>query len=201
MENNYSSLTIFDLDHTLLKSNSSLAFGKFLYKKRVISLFKSLYLCLLYIFCKFRLIRPGVLLDASLTIPSPQDYVEEFIEKHLTSLINPYIHDLLLESKKQHHLTAVLSATPEYLARPIAKHLGADLCIASTDHILDGKAKAKAAAEIAAMYLIPLSDVTAYTDSLEDLPLLETVGHPVAVNPNFLLRKFCNKKGMRFVRV
>ncbi|MEX1012290.1 MAG: haloacid dehalogenase-like hydrolase [Waddliaceae bacterium] len=201
MEKSYSSLTIFDLDHTLLKSNSSLAFGKFLYRKGVVSFFKALQLSFLYVFCKFRIIRLEKLLKASLAIPTPQEYAQEFIEKYLVSLINTHMHEQLIASKNRHSLTVVLSAAPNYLACPIANYLGADLCVASTQSILDGKAKAKVAAELAGQYLISLSDTTAYTDSLEDLPLLELVGHPIAVNPNFLLKKICNKKGWRFVRV
>ncbi len=54
---------------------------------------------------------------------------------------------------------------------------------------LYGKAKADALVELATEEGIELAESTAYSDSYSDVPLLEAVGHPVAVNPDRALRR------------
>jgi len=46
---------------------------------------------------------------------------------------------------------------------------------------------------------VRLSDCAFYTDSFSDVPVLEAVGQPVAVNPDPRLRRRANKRGWRIV--
>ncbi len=52
-----------------------------------------------------------------------------------------------------------------------------------------GEGKAAAIRELAALEGYPLEHCYAYSDSVTDLPMLEAVGHPTAVNPDRALRK------------
>jgi HAD superfamily hydrolase (TIGR01490 family) len=61
--------------------------------------------------------------------------------------------------------------------------------------ILHGQAKAKAVAELASERGIDLHKSAAYSDSKNDLPLLESVGTAHAVNPDFELRKIARARG------
>jgi phosphoserine phosphatase len=57
--------------------------------------------------------------------------------------------------------------------------------------------------ELAAREQIDLGESTAYSDSHTDLPFLEAVGHPVAVNPDRELRRLAADRGwpvLRFTR-
>jgi len=58
-----------------------------------------------------------------------------------------------------------------------------------------GPRKAEAVVDYAARNDIPLPDSYAYSDSATDLPMLEAVGHPVAVNPDRELRNAARERG------
>ena len=58
-----------------------------------------------------------------------------------------------------------------------------------------GEHKAEAMKEIAEREGIDLSGSYAYSDSATDLPMLEAVGHPIAVNPDRELRKEAERRG------
>ena len=60
---------------------------------------------------------------------------------------------------------------------------------------LGGSAKAEAAEAWAKQSGIDLSESYAYADDMSDLPLLELVGHPIAVNPERRLEKLAHTRG------
>ena len=61
--------------------------------------------------------------------------------------------------------------------------------------LLYGEQKAQAARDFAAARGYRLADCHAYSDSITDLPLLEAVGHPTAVNPDRALRRVAAERG------
>jgi len=61
--------------------------------------------------------------------------------------------------------------------------------------VLHGDAKAEAVAELAQRVEIDLAESYAYSDSINDLPLLELVGHPIAVNPDSELKRIARERG------
>jgi phosphoserine phosphatase len=60
---------------------------------------------------------------------------------------------------------------------------------------LHGAAKAEALRELASRDAVDLAASTAYSDSHTDLPFLEAVGRPVAVNPDRDLRRTARERG------
>lgn len=90
---------------------------------------------------------------------------------------------------------------------PIAHELGIDTIVATEAEVVDGKltgtitrylkgqAKADAMRELAEERGYNLPDCYAYSDSTTDIPMLEVVGHPVAVNPERGLRKHAAEQG------
>ncbi|MEA2453368.1 MAG: hypothetical protein QOG04_2078 [Actinomycetota bacterium] len=106
-------------------------------------------------------------------------------------------------------LTFLVTAAPIELAEELARHLGMTGAIATVSEVDDqgfytgrlagdimhGPAKAKAVAEIAAELSLDLGECAAYSDSMNDLPLLESVGFPHAVNPEAELRKMAFSRG------
>jgi len=115
----------------------------------------------------------------------------------------------------QMHLDAgqrvwLVTATPVELARTIAARLGLTGALGTvaevsagryTGHLngelLHGPAKAAAVSELAAIQGLELHRCSAYSDSANDIPLLELVGHPCAVNPDAELRAHAKAHGWR----
>jgi phosphoserine phosphatase len=94
-----------------------------------------------------------------------------------------------------------VSASGEEIVAPIARALGATHAMATRMVVEDGKytgevafycygeGKVEAIKELAAREGYALEHCYAYSDSITDLPMLEAVGHPTAVNPDRALRK------------
>ena len=113
----------------------------------------------------------------------------------------------------QMHLDAgqrvwLVTATPVELATIIARRLaltGALGTIAESEGgvytgslvgtVLHGEAKADAVRALAAAEGLDLSRCSAYSDSINDLPMLSLVGHPVAVNPDSALKAEAKDRG------
>jgi HAD superfamily hydrolase (TIGR01490 family) len=127
--------------------------------------------------------------------------------------ILPRVYPELAQIIDQHHEaddeTWLLTAAPVELAEMVANGLGmtgARGTVAAVDtqgrytgelvgEITHGPEKAKIADEIASARGIEMRDSAAYSDSINDLPLLESVGHPHAVNPDHALRRIARARG------
>lgn len=106
-------------------------------------------------------------------------------------------------------LTFLVTAAPIELAEELARHLGMTGAIATVSEvdaagfytgrlvgeIMHGPVKAKAVAEAAGELSLDLGECAAYSDSMNDLPLLESVGYPHAVNPESELRRIAFSRG------
>ena len=102
----------------------------------------------------------------------------------------------------------LVTAAPVELGRVIAKRLGLTGAIGTVAEVRDGHytghlvgglmhgpAKAAAIAELAAVEGLDLSRCAAYSDSVNDTPMLSTVGYAVAVNPDAGLRREARRHG------
>src|SRR5436305_1278902 len=102
----------------------------------------------------------------------------------------------------------LVTAAPIELARLMARRLGLTGALGTVaeheDGIytgrlvgepLHGPAKAEAIRAMAAREGFDLDRCSAYSDSINDLPMLSTVGHPTAVNPDADLRKVAKERG------
>ena len=115
----------------------------------------------------------------------------------------------------QQHLDAgqrvwLVTATPVELARIIAQRLGLTGALGTVSEIVDGRytgrlvgemmhgeAKAQAVRALAQREGLDLSRCAAYSDSANDIPLLELVGQPCAINPDTRLRLHAKANGWR----
>lgn len=104
----------------------------------------------------------------------------------------------------------LVTASPVELARTIADRLGLTGALGTQAEIRDGRytgrltgkplhggAKADAVRALAAAEGLDLDRCSAYSDSANDIPLLELVGHPCAVNPDAGLRSHAKSHGWR----
>jgi HAD superfamily hydrolase (TIGR01490 family) len=138
--------------------------------------------------------------------------VEEIIRGALDELIDPYIYLEALDLMDLHRALGrqvfIVSSSSEEVVRPLAEHLGTVEILATRAKVdadghytgelefyCYGQNKAVAMREVAAREGIDLDASYAYSDSITDLPMLEAVGHPVAVNPDRDLRRDAEKRG------
>lgn len=133
------------------------------------------------------------------------DTVKRIVSETLEQVIDPIVHaeavELIDMHKSQGHDIIIISASGTEVVEPIAHRLGADFIVGTTMEIVDGKftgeishyahgaQKAEAMQRLAAEHGYDLNDCYAYSDSSTDIPMLEAVGHPNAVNPDTALRK------------
>ena len=113
------------------------------------------------------------------------------------------------EHQAQGHVVAIVSASTQFVVGPMAAHLGVPgqyVCthVRSNGGKLTGELEPPAcygegkvvwAERFAAEYGADLDRSFFYTDSISDLPLLERVGQPVAVNPDPRLRRLARRRG------
>jgi phosphoserine phosphatase len=109
----------------------------------------------------------------------------------------------LNEAKEKGYYTAILSSSPSFLVEKITAMLGVDTWDATVyqmdklnrfstiHHIMEGSQKAQSLFKLMEELQIVKENVTAYTDSYLDLPLLKAVGNPIGVNPDRRLKAHC----------
>ena len=133
----------------------------------------------------------------------------EIAEDQILPRVYADIVQVIEGHRERGDLTFLVTAAPIELAETLARHLDMTGAIATVsevdDHgyytgrlvgpVMHGPEKAKAVAEVAAEHRIDLAECAAYSDSMNDLPLLEAVGFPHAVNPEAELRRIAFSRG------
>jgi len=108
--------------------------------------------------------------------------------------------------------TYIVSAAPQEIIEPLATSLGMAGAIGTRGKVVDGvytgeldgpfcygQGKVDAIAALARWEALDLNQCYAYSDSASDLPMLEAVGHPVAVNPDAKLERHARTHGWPIV--
>jgi len=205
----------FDLDKTVIAKASMVAFGRPFYHGGLINrrtVLRALYGELVYLHLgaseqRLNQIRESVL---RLIKGWHSDRVREIVAEAIEAIVEPIIFaeaaDLIDWHHAQGRLVVIVSASPEEIVAPLSRFLGADECIASQARLDDegrytgkmqfyafGPFKAEAMDALAARQGVDLAASYAYTDSYTDLPMLQAVGHPVAVNPDRVLNRYARE--------
>jgi HAD superfamily hydrolase (TIGR01490 family) len=124
----------------------------------------------------------------------------EFMASKIEPIMLPRAGELIDRHRRQGHDLLIVTATNHFITRPIATALGIDELIASEGEVVDGRYTGEprgipAYREGKVLRLnrwlaergISLEGSFCYSDSHNDLPLLELVDHPVAVDPDPIL--------------
>lgn len=210
-------LTAFDLDGTLLKCNSSLAFSRFLYRRGVFSLSERLY-CLYIAFAHKAFGMPLQKLHTSVfkrlflgkSLEAIKEQVFSFIPTIFPEKLYEPTMQRLREAKERGDTLLLLSSSPDFLVEPIALALG--LPFISTKYCVDkhgnlcnisllmvGRVKAEILRDWTEKLLIDKNKVTAYSDHFDDIDFLREAGTAVAVNPCPKLRRFCKNHNWEII--
>ena len=122
---------------------------------------------------------------------------EDVYLEHLAETIYPEARALVATHMAKGHTVVVVSAATPYQVNPVARDLGIEHVMCTKLEVKNGlltgnieepacwgEGKAIAGRTFSESHNIDLSKSYFYTDSAEDMPLLQIVGHPIAVNPD-----------------
>ena len=210
-------LAIFDLDNTLLNGDSDYNWSLFLiehgvldsdlYKERNEQFFKEYQSGNLDViaYCEFQF---KTLKD------NPRELLDELRSDYVKKIINPMItkeaKDLVESHRKENHKLLIITATNSYITRPIADLFGIEDLIGTDLEELNGEFTGKVSGlpsfqegkiirlnswlEKRGLIFEELEKTFFYSDSMNDIPLLEKVSNPVAANPDEILEKKATKE-------
>jgi HAD superfamily hydrolase (TIGR01490 family) len=196
------SLAIFDLDNTLLNGDSDHAWGEFLVKKGIVD--EAFYrrqndhFYELYKQSKLDILEYLAFALEPLTrfnLQQLADLHTEFMRDFVTPMRLQKADDLLNQHREQGDYLLIITATNRFITEPIAKALGVDDILATDPEICEGRysgnivgtpcyqeGKVQRLQQWLNQTQHSLDNSYFYSDSINDLPLLKAVTHPVAVD-------------------
>jgi len=215
-------LALFDLDHTLLAGDSDYEWGQFLVERGVLA--RAEYEAQNAAF--FEQYKAGTLdiheylgfALRPLAAHTPQDLARwhaEFMRSRILPMITAPARALVRRHLEADELCAVVTATNSFVTAPIAREFGVPHLVATEPESRDGRFTGRLAGTpcfregkirrvdewLAGMgrRLEDFADSHFYSDSHNDLPLLERVRRPVAVDPDPRLAAEAARRGWRVI--
>lgn len=214
-------LALFDLDNTLLNGDSDHAWGEFLISEGVVEeashrerndYFYEQYkqgVLDIHGYVAFTL-EPVRLLEAE----QRERLRSDFMERSVGPILLPKGMALVQEHLNAGDFCVIITATNEFITTPIAARFNVDLLIATELEIEEGKYNGKISGtpcyqegKVAKLKAwieqqessFDLGEAIFYSDSINDLPLLEEVATPVAVDPDQRLREKAETEGWKIL--
>jgi HAD superfamily hydrolase (TIGR01490 family) len=217
-------LALFDLDHTLLPIDSDYEWGVFtqdigwcdpvVFRERNDEFYEHYKAGTLDIHDYVRFATEAVRLRGPAQAAAAHD---RFMQNVIVPAIRAEALALVRRHRDAGEQPVIVTATNEFITRPIASAFGVEELIAvqlerGPDGWITGEIRGvpsirEGKVERVAQWLagrgLGWSDVEAtfYSDSMNDLPLLEAVDHPVATNPDATLRAIAGKRGWRILEL
>ena len=206
-------LAIFDLDNTLLHGDSDHAWGEFIadlgivdgksYREKNDAFYDDYCRGALDIFAYQRFVLQPL---AGLSMAELARWHEQFMREKIEPIILPKAQALIDSHRAQSHTLMIITATNSFITAPIAKRFGIDTLIATTPEQKDGvytgdivgvpcyrEGKVERLNVWLAENEATLDGSYFYSDSHNDLPLLQRVDNPVAVDADDTLRKYAEE--------
>ena len=207
---------IFDLDDTLLCGDCEREWINFLFSKGLLKDPET-------ILNKFDLeYRKGVMnfVEYSRFIQKPikglskekvNIFIDEFIQKKIENLTDSLTKELLDEAKSANKVL-IASGSHDFLVRRIANFFGINSSIGTPVEIKDdifsgelsgeptfAKGKVRAVEKWCSQNNQKIKESTFYSDSINDLPMLEACGLPIVVDPDEKLKKISEERAYRII--
>jgi HAD superfamily hydrolase (TIGR01490 family) len=209
------SLALFDLDNTLLGGDSDYLWGCFLAEQGVVD--RDLYEQQnrrfydqykageldIHEFLRFQL-RPLSEHDMG----TLYRWRALFLEQKILPIVLPRAQALVDEHRRKGDLPVIITATNRFITDPIAGLYGVEQLLATEPEVIEGRftgsisgipcfqqGKVERLTEWLLKHAQTLQDSWFYSDSHNDLPLLNKVTHAVAVDPDDILRQHAGEQG------
>ena len=205
-------LAIFDLDNTLLGGDSDHSWGEFLVEKDVVDKtqykrandqFYQDYLDGTLDMNKY--VRFALEPISQMTPETRETLHQDFMESKIKPMTLPKAAQLIEQHRKQGHTLIIITATNRFITGPIAESLGIDHLLATEGEIINNRYTGDMVGTPCfqegkihrlntwlseqALTIEELENSFFYSDSINDLPLLQMVKEPFAVDPDEKLRK------------
>jgi HAD superfamily hydrolase (TIGR01490 family) len=208
-------LAIFDLDNTLLAGDSDHAWGEFLveegmvdaedYKQANDRFYQEYLNGELDIFHYQRFILQPL---SRHNMEELEAWRDDFMRKKVAPMMLDKAAKLLAEHREQGHTLMIITATNRFITEPIAHKLGVEHLIATEPELVNGRFTGEVAGTPSFQEgkVERLNDWLAgngesltgawfYSDSRNDVPLLEKVDNPMAVDPDPTLEQIARERG------
>jgi len=213
-------LAIFDLDNTLIGGDSDHAWGEFLVTRECVDgerfrsendrFYRDYQRGDLDIFAYLSFALEPL---AQLSRGQLQNLQREFMHEVIGDIWLPHAETLIQHHRDAGHHIMIITATNRFVVEPIATRLGVDTLLATEPEEVDGKFTGRVAGqpcfqEGKVMRLQQWLEQNPryaegekwfYSDSINDLPLLQQVEHPVAVDPDAQLRDEAQARGWQVI--
>jgi HAD superfamily hydrolase (TIGR01490 family) len=212
-------LAIFDLDHTLINGDSDYLWGEYMVEHSIVdeAAFRQRNTAFYHDYQRGTLDNDQYLEFAlePLTHYSIEElyaWRTDYVEKWIRPLIAPGAAAVLEDHRRRNHELMMISATHLFVSEPIAGLLGIDTVLATEPEIVDSRytgrfigtptyqqGKVTALNEWLVDSHHDLTGSYFYSDSLNDLALLEHVAHPITVNPDDQLKAIAETRGWKII--
>jgi HAD superfamily hydrolase (TIGR01490 family) len=210
-------IDFFDVDHTLTRRSSGTRFVSLAMRKRVLPLrllFVIPWYALTYRLGIFRLREyvEGFPYLRGIQRSTLEHIARESFETRLKADLFEGAITLTRQRRAEGRRVILATSSIDFIVAPLAEHLGVDGVLATTLEFVDGactgrivgtpmfkrEKKNQVLAFMKAEGVTP-KECSFYSDSIYDLPLLEVVGRPIAVNPDFRLRRIARRRGWTII--
>lgn len=208
-------LAIFDLDETLLSGDSDHAWGEFLVSKALVDgvqfkaendRFYEQYRNGELDVARYLAFSCAPL--ARIRRETLNGLHGEFMTNVIEPMILPKARALIAQHQAQGDFVMVITATLDFITRPIVSRLGIETLLAPVAEIKNGQytgqvpgiaTLGQGKVDRLMLWLedqpFTLQDSTFYSDSRNDLPLLQRVDYPICVDPDPVLRAHAETEG------
>src|SRR5688572_501449 len=198
---------IFDMDKTLLRVDTAMSWTQFLYARGEIgkrTVAKAFYWATLYKLALLDMETVFTRLVEEMRGDSEADMIAKcdvWYRSHVEPQIAPAARVAVEFHRQAGHVIVLATGSTQYAARPVAKGVGIPHVLSSELEVADGTFTGKPAALCFGHHKVTLAEKWAasndidlrssffYSDSYNDLPMLERVGTAIAVNPDARLRR------------
>jgi HAD superfamily hydrolase (TIGR01490 family) len=192
---------VFDIDQTLVQGYTERLFFRYLLRRRLLGVPQALtYLGSLAFNPQRRFQDKGYL--AGLEVGEVLALARQCYREQIVPRISPQGLACLREHQARGHAVVLLTGSLTFLLLPLQEEVGADWLIATDAALSDGRFtgkirglhprgpnKLRLLRELAQAQDLDLRHSYAYGDHIQDLDLLRHIGHPVAVNPSWRLKR------------
>ncbi len=203
----------FDMDNTLLTVDTALSWTRFLYRRGELPaamVAKAMYWATLYKLALLDMDSVFTNLCTDLAGDSEAEMIAKcdiWYREHVAPFVAPAARVAVERHRQQGHIVVLATGSTAYAARPVARDVGIEHVLSSELEVEAGAFTGKPRALCFGHHKVTLAERWAtahgvdlarsyfYSDSYNDLPMLERVGTAIAINPDTRLARHAKQRG------